>query len=98
MRSIAGIVLIRQRPSTAKGIVFMTIEDETGQANLVFRPRTYERTHSQVRHATAILVRGKVERRDGVTHLIVSGARDISASLAQAEGEPVAAQPTRDFR
>ena len=103
MRSIAGIVLIRQRPSTAKGIVFMTIEDESGQANLIFRPRSYARMRSQVRHATAILVRGKVERRDGVTHLIVSGARDISASLvqagkSQAGGDLVAAQPARDFR
>ena len=94
--AVAGLVLVRQRPSTAKGIVFMTIEDETGVANLVFRPKVYARLRVQVRHAVAICVRGKVERRDGVVHLLVANARDITAALAQ-KGDAVAAQ-SRDFR
>lgn len=81
--SVAGMVLVRQRPSTAKGIVFMTLEDETGVVNLIFRPKVYERLRLQVRHAAVLCARGKVERRDGVTHLIVSGARDLAATLVE---------------
>ncbi len=84
--TVAGLVLVRQRPSTAKGIVFMTIEDETGIANLIFRPKVYERLRPAVRHAVAVCVRGKVERRDGVTHMLVSQGRDIGASLVSAHG------------
>jgi len=104
IRTIAGVVLVRQRPSTAKGIVFMTIEDESGVANLIFRPRAYERLRAQVRHAVAISVRGTVERRDGVTHVVVAGARDITQALARrpdsaaASGGAPVAVPSRDFR
>jgi error-prone DNA polymerase len=76
--TVAGLVLLRQRPSTAKGIVFMTVEDESGIANLIFRPQVYERLRKAVRHAAAICVRGKVERRHGVVHLLVTDARDIT--------------------
>jgi DNA polymerase III alpha subunit len=85
--SVAGLVLVRQRPSTAKGILFMTIEDETGVANLIFRPKVYERLRSQVRHAAVLCVRGKVVRRDGVTHILVSAARDVSRALASASAD-----------
>jgi DNA polymerase III alpha subunit len=78
---VAGIVLIRQRPSTAKGIVFMTIEDETGVANLVIRPRVYERLRGVLRHAAAVCVRGRVERRHGVVHVLVGAGRDITRRL-----------------
>ena len=93
--TLAGLVLVRQRPSTAKGVVFMTIEDESGVANLIFRPKVYEHLRTQVRHATAICARGKVERRDGVVHVLVTTARNITHALA-AEGE-TAAPPSRDF-
>jgi error-prone DNA polymerase len=65
----------------------MTIEDETGVANLIFRPKVYERLRSQVRHAAVLCVRGKVERRDGVTHILVSAARDVSRALASASAD-----------
>lgn len=71
--AVAGLVLVRQRPSTAKGIVFMTLEDETGIANLIFRPKVYERLRARVRDAAMLCVRGKVERRDGVVHVLVRG-------------------------
>ncbi|MEY5060724.1 MAG: Error-prone polymerase, partial [Planctomycetota bacterium] len=71
--AVAGLVLVRQRPSTAKGIVFMTLEDETGVANLIFRPKVYERFRARVRDAPMLCVRGKVERRDGVVHVLVRG-------------------------
>ncbi|MEY3143022.1 MAG: hypothetical protein RLY21_1515 [Planctomycetota bacterium] len=93
---VAGLVLLRQRPSTAKGIVFMTIEDESGTANLIFRPKVYERVRAAVRHATLVLVGGKVERRDGVVHVLVRDASDLSAQLVSGTASiPV---QSRDYR
>ena len=94
--SVAGVVLLRQRPSTANGIVFMTIEDESGTANLIFRPKIYERVRAAVRSAVLILVSGKIERRDGVVHVLVQGARDLSVHLAVDHATlPI---ESRDFR
>ena len=69
--AVAGLVLVRQRPPTAKGIMFMTVEDETGPANLILRPQVYETQRMVARHAPAIIAHGTVERRHGVTHLVV---------------------------
>ncbi|MBU3729802.1 MAG: error-prone DNA polymerase, partial [Phycisphaerales bacterium] len=69
--AIAGLVLVRQRPPTAKGIMFMTVEDETGPANLIVRPQVYESHRMVARHAPAVIAHGTVERRHGVTHLVV---------------------------
>ncbi len=69
---VAGIVLVRQRPGTASGILFMTIEDETGIANLIVRPRVYERFRAAARHSTMILATGKVERNGEVVHVQVT--------------------------
>jgi error-prone DNA polymerase len=69
--AVAGLVLVRQRPPTAKGIMFMTVEDETGPANLILRPQVYEAQRMVARHAPAIIAHGTVERRHGVTHLVV---------------------------
>lgn len=96
--AVAGLVLCRQRPSTASGIMFMTIEDETGIANLIIRPQVYERVRSIVRHATTLLAEGTVEHRSGVTHLIVRRITDLSEELNQlAMGDHIA-QRSRDFR
>ena len=84
--TVAGLVLVRQRPSTAHGILFMTIEDESGVANLVVRPRVYERLRTSLRHSAAVCVRGRVERRHGVVHLLVGAARDITRSLDAQHG------------
>jgi error-prone DNA polymerase len=94
--SLVGLVLVRQRPSTAKGIVFMTIEDETGPANLVIRPKAYERLRRVARHAAAVLAEGRVESRSGVTHLVVRRLTDLGDVFA-APGRAVA-PPSRDFR
>jgi error-prone DNA polymerase len=96
--AVAGLVLCRQRPSTASGIMFMTIEDETGIANLIIRPRVYERVRTIVRHATTLLAEGTVEHRAGVTHLLVRRITDLSEELNQlAMGDHIA-QSSRDFR
>jgi error-prone DNA polymerase len=93
---VAGLVLVRQRPSTANGIVFMTIEDESGAANLIFRPKVYARVRAEVRGASLVMVSGKVERRDGVVHVLVDGARDLSVQLAS--GASVLSVQSRDYR
>jgi error-prone DNA polymerase len=75
--TVAGIVLVRQRPGTASGIVFMTIEDETGVANLIFRPAVYERFRRVARHSPVIAATGTVERAGRVVHLLVRSIREI---------------------
>ncbi len=81
---VAGLVLVRQRPATAKGILFMTIEDESGPANLILRPRVYERYRRHARHSAVVMAEGRVERRHGVVHLLVRRVRSLDAWLAEA--------------
>jgi len=75
--TVAGIVLFRQRPGTAKGIMFMTIEDETGRVDLIVRPNVYERFRSAAVYAKLVLVRGKVERQGQVVHVLAHRLEDI---------------------
>ncbi|MAE65690.1 MAG: error-prone DNA polymerase [Phycisphaeraceae bacterium] len=70
--AVAGIILIRQRPGTASGIVFMTLEDETGVANLIVRPPVFERYRTAARHAVCVLARGRVERQGQVVHVMTT--------------------------
>ncbi|MFQ5414460.1 MAG: DNA polymerase III subunit alpha [Phycisphaerae bacterium] len=79
---VAGLVLVRQRPATAAGIVFYTLEDETGTANLVVRPRVYQRHRPAARGAVAIIADGRVERQGDVVHLQVHRLHDVSHRLA----------------
>jgi len=92
--SVGGLVLVRQRPSTANGIVFMTLEDETGIANLVIRPRVYQRERRLARHGIALIAQGRIERDGDVVHLIVRRFASMEGMLnAQAE----TAFTSRDF-
>ncbi|MEM8711175.1 MAG: error-prone DNA polymerase, partial [Planctomycetota bacterium] len=68
--AVAGLVLVRQRPATAQGIVFITLEDETGIANLVVHPKTYERYRAAARHGVILLVHGKIDRAGSVVHVV----------------------------
>ncbi|NJK88670.1 MAG: hypothetical protein HC923_04225 [Myxococcales bacterium] len=68
---VGGMVTVRQRPGTAKGVVFMTLEDEDGQINLVVFAKTYERHRPVARDAILLAAEGKLERRHGVTNIIV---------------------------
>jgi error-prone DNA polymerase len=61
--TVAGLVLSRQRPGTASGVVFITLEDETGIGNLILYSRVFEKFEHVARHATLLLARGKVERQ-----------------------------------
>jgi error-prone DNA polymerase len=81
--SVAGIVLVRQRPSTALGIIFMTLEDETGIANIVLRPQVYDRFRQAARNATVMLARGRIERQGDVCHVQVHAVEDLSEELRE---------------
>ena len=79
--SIAGVILIRQRPGTAKGVVFMTLEDETGVANAVVWPQVLERYRKVVMGARLVLIRGRIQRHQDIIHLITEHLEDRSAWL-----------------
>jgi error-prone DNA polymerase len=92
--AVAGLALIRQRPGTASGIVFMTIEDETGIANLVIRPHIYERWYRAIRHSVAVVAWGVVERQGQVVHVLVSRVTNLASLTQMAEPKTT----SRDFR
>jgi error-prone DNA polymerase len=75
---VAGLVLLRQRPGTAKGITFVTLEDETGLVNLVIRPNIWERYYKIARTSPAWIAHGVLENREGVIHLVVNRLGDLS--------------------
>ncbi len=68
--AVVGLVVARQRPATAKGVVFMLLEDEAGVANVIVPPPVYERCRLAVRTASFALVRGRLERREGVINVV----------------------------
>jgi error-prone DNA polymerase len=76
----AGLILIRQRPGTAKGVCFITLEDETGTCNLVVFPKLFDKYQKEIRHARLLMVEGVVERAE-VTHIIVRRCFDITRYL-----------------
>ncbi|MEM7455205.1 MAG: error-prone DNA polymerase [Planctomycetota bacterium] len=89
---VAGLVILRQRPSTAKGITFVTLEDETGTANLVVRRQIWDRYYKICRGSGAWIAHGKLEKKSGVIHVVVNRLEDMSNRLA------IPKIKTRDFR
>ncbi|MDB4650171.1 error-prone DNA polymerase [Pirellulaceae bacterium] len=89
---VAGIVLLRQRPSTAKGITFVTLEDETGTINLVLHQQTWNRYYKIARSSNSWIVNGKVEKKHAVIHVIVGRLQDLSEELDMIQTK------SRDFR
>ncbi len=79
--SIAGIVLIRQRPGSANGVVFVTIEDETGIANLIVWPAILERFRRAALGATLLRCTGKLQREQSVVHIVAERLDDWTARL-----------------
>ncbi|MCA9249160.1 MAG: error-prone DNA polymerase, partial [Planctomycetales bacterium] len=90
--SVAGLVLMRQRPSTAKGITFVTLEDETGTANLVIHQHIWEHYYRIARGASALIARGRLERKYNVVHLVVRRLEDLTEQLEAVRNR------SRDFR
>ena len=95
--TVAGLVLMRQRPGTAKGVIFMTIEDETGAANVIVWPKLFEKQRAEVLGARLIAVTGDVQRESGVIHLIARKVEDISADLRRIERARAATPKARNF-
>ena len=89
---VAGLVLLRQRPSTAKGITFVTLEDETGIANLVVKQPVWQRFYKIARRSPAWIVHGHVECKDSVIHVVVHRLEDLSEQLGALKTQ------SRDFR
>jgi error-prone DNA polymerase len=89
---VAGLVLVRQRPGTAKGITFVTIEDETGVANLIIRMDVWERFYHVARTAAAYIAAGRLQNQQGVIHVLVSRLENMNDSLAELRSR------SRDFQ
>ena len=74
---VAGMVVARQRPETAKGIVFMLLEDERGTVNLIVPPPVYERHRAAVRASPLLRAKGRLERREGTINVLVSELAEL---------------------
>ena len=84
--NIAGLVLVRQKPGSAKGVMFITLEDETDIANLVVWPDLFEKHRRVVLGASMMAVRGRVQREGDVIHVIAQRLEDLSSLLASVGG------------
>jgi error-prone DNA polymerase len=80
---IAGLVTGRQRPGTASGVLFLTLEDETGNSNIVVWPRVQERFRKPLMSSQLLLVKGTLESRDNVIHIIAGALYDYSDHLRE---------------
>ncbi len=80
---VAGLVLVKQRPGTASGVCFMTIEDETGVANLVIFQQVFDRYRKAILQSRLIMAEGKLQIEGEVIHIIVTACYDISRLLSQ---------------
>ena len=79
--TVAGLVLVRQRPGTSKGVVFMTLEDETDIANIIVWPKVFERNRRTVMTSRFLAVRGRLQRAGLVIHVVAESFIDLSAQL-----------------
>jgi len=86
---VGGLVTHRQRPPTAGGVVFLSLEDETGMANVICPPQVWERHRRVGAESGALLIHGRVERTEGATNLVATRLRRLRVA---------AAPPSRDFR
>jgi error-prone DNA polymerase len=78
---VAGLILVRQRPGTASGICFITLEDETGTANLVVFHQLFDKYRKEIIQSRLLMVEGKLQREGEVIHVIVSRCFNISTLL-----------------
>ena len=85
--SVAGVVMVRQRPGSAGGVVFATIEDETGIANIVVWPNLQDRCRREMLGASLLLDRRQVQRAEGVVHVVADALADRTAELRRLSEE-----------
>ncbi|KAA0698631.1 DNA polymerase III subunit alpha [Neorhizobium sp. P12A] len=81
MVTIAGLVLVRQRPGSAKGVIFMTLEDETGVSNAIVWPKAFEKYRPVVMGARLVKIRGRLQSQSGVIHVVVDHIEDMTSAL-----------------
>ncbi len=79
--TVAGLVLVRQRPGTAGGVIFMTLEDESGVANIIVWPKVFERLRAIVLGARFVAVTGKLQSEQGVIHIVAERMNDLTSML-----------------
>jgi DNA-directed RNA polymerase len=79
--AVAGLVILRQRPGTAKGVIFLTLEDETGVVNIIVWRAIYERFRRAVIAGRLLRVTGRLQRAHGVSHVLAEQIEDISGML-----------------
>jgi error-prone DNA polymerase len=79
--NVAGMVLVRQRPGSAKGVLFITLQDETGVANLVIWPKLFEENRRTVMSAGMLGIKGYVQREGEVVHVIALKLTDLTPLL-----------------
>jgi error-prone DNA polymerase len=91
--SVSGLVTIRQRPGSANGVVFLTLEDETGIANVIVWPRTFERFRPIILGARYVAARGKLQHQSGVIHVVAEWLEDLTFMLKRLMDDPSAATP-----
>ncbi|SMH52731.1 error-prone DNA polymerase [Azospirillum agricola] len=92
--TVAGLVLVRQRPGSAEGVVFLTLEDETGVANLVVLPDLFETFRRPIMTARLLAATGRVQNHEGVVHLRVETLVDLTHRLGELMGDFTPGQRT----
>jgi error-prone DNA polymerase len=80
------VILVRQMPGSAKGVTFMTLEDENANANIIVWPSVFEKNGRTILSASMLGCRGKVQRASGVIHLIVESVSGLTADLKTVSG------------
>ena len=96
--AVAGLVILRQRPGTARGVVFLTLEDETGVVNVIVWRRMYEDFRRAVISGRMLRVTGRLQRAHSVTHVIAERVEDISDMLDLLLAEPPGFAPAGKLR
>jgi error-prone DNA polymerase len=89
---VAGLIVLRQRPGTAKGITFVTMEDETGSINLVIKPQVWKDHYLICKQSNAWYVQGVLEKREGIVHVVAARIEDLQELVGPLN------LPSRDFR
>jgi len=95
---VAGMVTHRQRPSTAGGVTFLNLEDETGMLNVVCSTELWRRFGRVGRNASGMIIRGRIEHNDGVTNLVAERLQPLSSVYPEAKGILPSRHRSRDFR
>ncbi|MEP1356194.1 MAG: OB-fold nucleic acid binding domain-containing protein [Tateyamaria sp.] len=96
--AVAGLVILRQRPGTAKGVIFITLEDETGVVNIIVWRHIYERFRRAVVAGRMLRVTGRMQRAHSVTHVLAEEIEDISLLLDQLLAEDTGRQMAAEAR